>query len=52
MQNFQRRLNSILASDHAHTVDEKESSTPPSGMPGVETMSTFNVAKFLKVVSI
>ena len=29
----------ILASDHApHTVDEKESSTPPSGMPGVETM--------------
>jgi len=29
----------ILASDHApHTVEEKESSSPPSGMPGVETM--------------
>ena len=29
----------ILASDHApHTIEEKESSTPPSGMPGVETM--------------
>ena len=29
----------ILASDHApHTINEKESSTPPSGMPGVETM--------------
>jgi len=29
----------ILASDHApHTVEEKKSDTPPSGMPGVETM--------------
>ena len=29
----------ILASDHApHTVEEKKSSAPPSGMPGVETM--------------
>ena len=30
---------SILASDHApHTIEEKKSDTPPSGMPGVETM--------------
>ncbi|MBV67689.1 MAG: hypothetical protein CMG26_04975 [Candidatus Marinimicrobia bacterium] len=29
----------ILASDHApHTIEEKKSDTPPSGMPGVETM--------------
>lgn len=29
----------ILASDHApHTIEEKRSDTPPSGMPGVETM--------------
>ena len=29
----------ILASDHApHTIEEKESEMPPSGMPGVETM--------------
>lgn len=29
----------ILASDHApHTVSEKRSDTPPSGLPGVETM--------------
>ena len=29
----------ILASDHApHTVEEKRSDEPPSGMPGVETM--------------
>jgi len=29
----------ILASDHApHTVEEKRSDSPPSGMPGVETM--------------
>ena len=29
----------ILASDHApHTIEEKNSDTPPSGMPGVETM--------------
>ena len=30
---------SILASDHApHTIEEKRSDEPPSGMPGVETM--------------
>ena len=29
----------ILASDHApHTIEEKRSDAPPSGMPGVETM--------------
>ena len=29
----------ILASDHApHTISEKRSDTPPSGLPGVETM--------------
>ena len=29
----------ILASDHApHTIEEKRSDSPPSGMPGVETM--------------
>ena len=29
----------ILSSDHApHTIDEKRSDEPPSGMPGVETM--------------
>ena len=29
----------ILASDHApHTIEEKKSDAPPSGMPGVETM--------------
>ncbi len=29
----------ILASDHApHTIEEKRSNAPPSGMPGVETM--------------
>jgi len=29
----------ILASDHApHTIEEKRSDVPPSGMPGVETM--------------
>jgi len=29
----------MIATDHApHTVEEKEGSTPPSGMPGLETM--------------
>ncbi|MBN1121963.1 MAG: dihydroorotase family protein [Anaerolineae bacterium] len=29
----------LIATDHApHTVEEKESDTPPSGMPGLETM--------------
>ena len=30
---------SILSSDHApHTIEEKKSDNPPSGLPGVETM--------------
>ena len=36
-----KNINSIdcIATDHApHTIEEKKSSTPPSGLPGVETM--------------